>query len=136
MIVDSSALVAILWNEPDARVYAEALDEAGSCSISAATYVEAAVVVDSARNPVVSRRLDELIDLAGIEVVPLSPRQAVLARQAYRDFGKGSGSSAQLNLGDCFTYALAADTREPLLFKGDDFTHTDVSAAVPGTSSG
>jgi len=57
----------------------------------------------------------------------------MLARQAYRDFGKGSGSAARLNLGDCFAYALAADTREPLLFKGDDFTHTDLTAAVPTT---
>jgi ribonuclease VapC len=136
VIVDSSALVAILWNEPNARRYAEALDQAASCSMSAATYVETAAVVDAARNPVVSRRLDELIEISGIQVVALSQRQAVLARQAYRDFGKGSGSSARLNLGDCFSYALAADVREPLLFKGDDFTHTDVTAALPGTSSG
>lgn len=112
MIVDSSALVAILWNEADARIYAEALDQARPCSMSAATYVETAVVIDAARDPVVSRRLDELIDISAIEVVVLSHRQAMLARQAYRDFGKGSGSAARLNLGDCFAYALAADTRE------------------------
>jgi len=135
VIVDSSALVAILWDEADARIYAEALDQAGPCSMSAATYVETAVVIDAARDPVVSRRLDELIDISAIEVVALSHRQAIIARQAYRDFGKGSGSAARLNLGDCFAYALAADTREPLLFKGDDFTHSDLTAAVPTTSS-
>lgn len=131
MIVDSSALVAILWNEPDARVYAEALYQGGHRSMSAATYVETAVVVDAAKDPVVSRRLDELIDIAGIAVVALDRRQALLAREAYRDFGKGSGSPARLNLGDCFAYALAAVSREPLLFKGDDFTHTDVTPALP-----
>ena len=135
MIVDSSALVAILWNEPDARVYAEALAQSGRCGMSTATYVETAVVIDRAKDPVVSRRFDELIEISNIELVALSPRQAMLARQAYRDFGKGSGSSARLNLGDCFAYALAADTREPLLFKGDDFTHTDVAAAVPTSPS-
>lgn len=136
MIVDSSALVAILWNEPDARVYAEALLQGEHRSMSAATYVETAVVVDAAKDPVVSRRLDELIDIAGIAVVAPDRRQALLAREAYRDFGKGSGSPARLNLGDCFAYALAAVSREPLLFKGEDFTHTDVTPALPAAPSG
>ncbi|WP_200902411.1 type II toxin-antitoxin system VapC family toxin [Protofrankia coriariae] len=90
-------------------------------------YVEAAVVVDTARDPVASRNFDELVRVANIEVVAVTVDQAVLARQAYRDFGRGSGSPARLNFGDCFAYALAAARREPLLFKGEDFVHTDLT---------
>lgn len=129
MIVDSSALVAILRNEDDAARFANALANAGTASMSAVNWVEAAVVVDSARDPVASRRFDELINASEIEVVPMTAAQAALARQAYRDFGRGSGSPAQLNFGDCFAYALATEAREPLLFKGDDFGHTDITAA-------
>ena len=129
MIVDSSALVAILRNEDDAARFAKALANAGTAAMSAVNWVEAAVVVDSARDPVASRRFDELINASEIEVVPVTASQAALARQAYRDFGRGSGSPAQLNFGDCFAYALATEAREPLLFKGDDFGHTDITAA-------
>lgn len=129
MIVDSSALVAILRNEDDAARFANALANAGTAAMSAVNWVEAAVVVDSARDPVASRRFDELINASEIEVVPMTAAQAALARQAYRDFGRGSGSPAQLNFGDCFAYALATEAREPLLFKGDDFGHTDITAA-------
>lgn len=133
MIVDSSALVAIVRDEPDAPRYAAALVTARRKAISAVNYVEAAVVVDSARDPVASRRFDELITVAGIDVVAITEEHAVLARQAYRDFGRGSGSPARLNFGDCFAYALAAHSREPLLFKGEDFTHTDLVAVdLPG----
>jgi len=129
VIVDSSALVAILRNEDDAARFANALANAGTAAMSAVNWVEAAVVVDSARDPVASRRFDELINASEIEVVPVTAAQAALARQAYRDFGRGSGSPAQLNFGDCFAYALATEAREPLLFKGDDFGHTDITAA-------
>jgi len=129
VIVDSSALVAILRNEDDAARFAKALANAGTAAMSAVNWVEAAVVVDSARDPVASRRFDELINASEIEVVPVTASQAALARQAYRDFGRGSGSPAQLNFGDCFAYALATEGREPLLFKGDDFGHTDITAA-------
>ncbi len=129
MIVDSSALVAILRNEDDAARFANALANAGTAAMSAVNWVEAAVVVDSARDPVASRRFDELINASEIEVVPVTAAQAALARQAYRDFGRGSGSPAQLNFGDCFAYALTTEAREPLLFKGDDFGHTDITAA-------
>ena len=129
MIVDSSALVAILRNEDDAARFANALANAGTAAMSAVNWVDAAVVVDSARDPVASRRFDELINASEIEVVPVTAAQAALARQAYRDFGRGSGSPAQLNFGDCFAYALATEAREPLLFKGDDFGHTDITAA-------
>ncbi len=129
MIVDSSALVAIIRAEPEAPRYAAALANAASPAMSAVNYVEAAVVVDSVRDPVASRRFDELVRVADIEVVAVTAEHAALARQAYRDFGRGSGSPARLNFGDCFAYALAAARREPLLFKGLDFIHTDLVAA-------
>lgn len=129
MIVDSSALIAIFRDEDDAPQIAATLAHATAPSISAVNWVEAAVVVDSARDPVASRRFDELIHASDIVVVPVTAAQAVLARHAYRDFGRGSRSPAQLNFGDCFAYALAAEAREPLLFKGDDLGHTDITAA-------
>jgi ribonuclease VapC len=130
VIVDTSALVAILRAEPDAAVYADALAGAGSASMSAGTYVELGAVVDGVRDPVVSRRLDELLDRAGIRIEPLTAEQARIARRAYQDFGRGSGHPARLNFGDCLSYGLAQDRGEPLLFKGDDFPHTDVTPAV------
>jgi ribonuclease VapC len=126
VIVDSSALIAILRNEPDAPTYTAAIEAARDCRISAATYVETATVIDSVRDPVASRRFDELIEEAGLVVEPVTEAQAKIARAAYRDFGKGSGHPAQLNFGDCFAYALAKSMNKPLLFKGNDFSHTDV----------
>jgi ribonuclease VapC len=128
MIVDSSTIIAILRDEPDAAAMAEALQEAPIRRISAVTYVEAAVVADNDRNPLLSRRFDGLVRDAQMLVEPVTARQAELARQAYRDFGKGR-HKAGLNLGDCFAYALAKEMDEPLLFKGDDFCHTDVESA-------
>jgi len=128
MIVDSSAVIAVLRNEPDAGAIAEALRQAPLRRISAVTYVEAAVVADNNRNPVLSRRFDDLIRNAQMLVEPVTLRQAEIARQAYRDFGKGR-HKAGLNFGDCFAYALAKEMDEPLLFKGKDFTHTDVEVA-------
>ena len=127
MIVDSSALIAILRNEPDASAIAQALQQAPFRHISAVTYVEAAVVADNDRNPLLSRRFDNLIRDAQVSVEPVTPRQAEIARQAYRDFGKGR-HKAGLNFGDCFAYALAKEMDEPLLFKGTDFARTDVEA--------
>lgn len=129
MIVDSSALVAIIRAEAEAPRYAAALAGVARPTMSAVNYVEAAVVVDSVRDPVASRRFDELVRVADIDVVAVTAEHAALARQAYRDFGRGSGSPARLNFGDCFAYALAAARREPLLFKGLDFIHTDLVAA-------
>jgi ribonuclease VapC len=128
MIVDSSSIIAILRNEPDAGAMAEALQEASVRRISAVTYVEAAVVADNDRHPVLSRRLDELVRDAQMRIEPVTAGQAEIARQAYRDFGKGR-HKAGLNLGDCFAYALAKEMDEALLFKGDDFCHTDVEVA-------
>ncbi len=130
MIIDTSALIAILRDEPDAARYAEAIAEAGERRISAATYVETAAVIDGAGDPIASRRLDELFREARIVIEPVTASQAQIARQAYRDFGKGRGHAAKLNFGDCFSYALATENAEPLLFKGDDFARTDVACAL------
>ena len=130
MIVDTSALIAILRREPDARSFTDAIDAASTRRISAGTYMEAAVVIDSNRDPVLSRRFDELIDSAQIVIEPVTETQARLAREAYRDFGKGSRHPAALNFGDCFAYALAKERREPLLFKGNDFAQTDIAPAL------
>ena len=130
MIVDTSALVAILRAEPDAATYAEALAGATSARVSAANYLETAVVIDGARDPVASRRVDDLVRAAGLGVESVTAEHAAIARAAYRDFGRGSGHPARLNFGDCFAYALARATGEALLFKGDDFVHTDIAAAA------
>jgi ribonuclease VapC len=133
MIVDSSALVAILKREPDWRVFAEALDTAHLSRLSAATYVEISVVVERLKDPALSREIDELLEQFNIVIEPLTVEQAKIASQAYRDYGRGSGHRANLNFGDCFTYALAREKREPVLWKGDDFAHTDLRAAAQQT---
>ena len=130
MIVDTSALIAIIGDEEDGPELAAKLDVArGPILLSAATYVEAGIVIDSDRFKGQAHRLDELINSAGIDIAAFTPTQAKLARQAYRDFGRGSGHPAKLNFGDCFAYALATESNHPLLFKGDDFTHTGVRRA-------
>jgi ribonuclease VapC len=126
VIVDTSALIAVLAGEPDAEAMLEAMAAADILAISAASYLEAGIVIDSLGDPVKSRRLDELLTALEIDVVDVSVEQAVIARAAFRDFGKGSGHPAGLNFGDLFAYALAKDTATPLLYKGDDFGHTDV----------
>ena len=128
MILDSSAIVAILRAEPEAPMMAQAVDRDEPCRISAVSYVEAAIVIDSSRDPIASRRFDDFFRESEIVVESVTHRQAEIARQAYRDFGKGR-HRAGLNLGDCFAYALAKEKGETLLFKGDDFCHTDVQAA-------
>ncbi len=130
MIVDTSALIAILRDEEDAVVYAQAIANAHVGRISAATYVETAAVIDISRDPVASRRFDDLLREARLVVGPVTEAQARIAREAYRDFGRGSGHPARLNFGDCFAYALARAMNEPLLFKGDDFVPTDISPAL------
>jgi ribonuclease VapC len=131
VIIDTSALIAILRAEDDASDMALAIERAQVRKISAANYLETAVVIDASRDPVASRRFDELVDTAELRVEPVTHDQARIARDAYRDFGKGSGHKASLNFGDCFAYALAKSTGEPLLFKGTDFGHTDLSPALP-----
>lgn len=129
MIVDSSALVAILTQEPEADTFADALSRADSPALSAATYVETAVVIDARRNPSLSRAFDRFLADNRLTIEPVTQAQAKIAREAYRDYGRGSGHPARLNFGDCFSYALARDKNLPLLFKGDDFRRTDVDAA-------
>ena len=131
MIIDTSALIAILRAEQDASQIAQAIERAQSRRISAANYLEAAVVIDGSRDPIASRRFDELVQTAELRIEPVTHDQARIARDAYRDFGKGSGHKAGLNFGDCFAYALAKSTGEALLFKGDDFIHTDITPALP-----
>jgi ribonuclease VapC len=129
VIIDTSALVAILRDEPEAALCAQAIESSAVRRLSAANFVEAAAIIDGSRDPVASRRFDDLIKEAQIVIEPVTEVQARIAREAYRDFGKGCGHPAGLNFGDCFAYALARATREPLLFKGQDFAHTDVAVA-------
>jgi ribonuclease VapC len=130
MIVDASAVIAVLKEEPEAGRFLRDMTASGEPKrMSAASYLEAAIVVDANHNPLLSRRFDDLIVRTEIMVEPVTREQAEIARAAYRDFGKGSGHPAGLNFGDCFAYALAKSMREPLLFKGDDFSHTDVAVA-------
>jgi ribonuclease VapC len=131
MIVDASAVIAILRNEAEAPVMAQAIESAAVRRISAVNFVEAAVVIDASRNPIASRRFDDFVSEAALVIEPVTDVQARIARDAYRDFGKGSKHRAQLNFGDCFAYALARATGEPLLFKGNDFGRTDIAVALP-----
>jgi ribonuclease VapC len=131
VIIDTSALIAILRAEDDAHEMAVAIEQAQVRRISAANFLETAVVIDASRDPVASRRFDELVEAAELQIEVVTFEQARIARDAYRDFGKGSGHKAGLNFGGCFAYALAKTTGEALLFKGDDFGHTDITPALP-----
>jgi ribonuclease VapC len=126
VIVDTSAFVAIINLELDGPLYEAAIEASRVNRISAATYLEVSIVIDRSRDPMVSRRVDEILSVGKFVIEPVSETQARIAREAYRDFGKGSGHRAGLNFGDCFAYALAKERNEPLLFKGDDFRHTDI----------
>lgn len=130
MIVDSSAIVAILRYEAEEDTYRRLISRAEAARISAASYLEIGIVIDKPRDPAATRSVDDFIAQSAIRIEPVTERQARIAREAYRDYGKGSGHAAGLNFGDCFAYALARDLGEPLLFKGDDFRHTDVRPAI------
>ena len=129
MILDTSALLAILLNEPEAADFAAVLDQARTIRISAASYLEAAMIIDRQRDEIRSAMLDDFLIDFDIQVEPVTVEQTRVARQAFRSFGKGIGP-AGLNYGDCFTYALAKVTREPLLFKGNAFSKTDLPPAA------
>jgi ribonuclease VapC len=131
MIVDTSALVAILQEEPGWEAFRELIIENRPARLSAGNYIELGIVVLRARNPAVSHAADDFVPQARIVIEPVTERQARIAREAYRDYGRASGHPARLNFGDCFAYALARDLNEPLLFKGDDFRHTDIRPAIP-----
>lgn len=129
MIVDSSALVAIIFDEPEADAFL-ALLMGAAASMSAATYFETGMVIDrKAEDDFAAEAFERLLTMTEIEVVPVTRQQAMLARLAYRKYGKGN-HEARLDFGDCFAYALARETGEPLLFKGDDFAQTDVIRAA------
>ena len=130
MIVDTSVIVAILGGEPEGVAFARLIADAADARISAATYVELGIVVDGRQDPVLSSALDRFLLDAGLRVEPLTSEQARIARDAYRRFGRTSGSPARLNMGDCFAYALARDLGEPLLFKGNDFKETDIELVI------
>ena len=131
MIVDSSATVAILKREPEWSTFCESVGRQQNSSASPRRITwRSSIVVDGWRNPILSREFDELIRRFNIQIEPVTAEQARIARQAYRDYGRGSGHPANLNFGDCFSYALARDKREPILFKGDDFVHTDLRSAI------
>ncbi len=130
MIIDTSAIVAVLRDEPGAEVYARLIAMAAIARISAGTYIELGVVVDGSRDAVSSGALDPFLAESHIQIEPLTESQARIARVAYQRFGKGSGHPARLNLGDCFGYALARDLGEPLLFKGNDFKLTDIEIVI------
>lgn len=130
MIIDTSALLAILYQEDDAIYFAEAIAAAPICYMSAANFLEAAINIDVHGDAEASRQLDTFIRRAGIEIRSVTYKQALIARQAYLDFGKGR-HPAGLNFGDCFAYALVRETSEPLLFKGNDFGKTDLPGYEP-----
>jgi ribonuclease VapC len=130
MIVDASALISILRQETDAHIFAESMESAAELHISAANYVEAGIVIDAEKDPVASRRLDDLMRRADIRIAAVTPEQAHAAREAYRNFGRGSGHSAKLNFGDCFAYALATTTGRPLLAKGSEFKKAGLRLAT------
>lgn len=131
MVIDTSALVAILFDEPERRSFNEAIEAAADRSMSAATFVETSIVVEGRRGADGVRLLDQLIDRSDIEIVSVDDRQARTARLAWSRFGKGR-HKAVLNYGDCFSYALAKERGQPLLFKGEDFAKTDVAkVALP-----
>ena len=130
MIVDTSVIIAVLKSEDGFEHYVDKILACeGDVFMSAASYLEAAIVTDRDRKAEKSARLDEILAAFDIKVVEISPETARTARQAHRAYGRGSGHAAKLNFGDCFSYALASDRRLPLLFKGDDFSHTDILCA-------
>jgi ribonuclease VapC len=130
MIVDTSALLAVLLREPEAASFAAAIESAEASRLSVASYLEAAIFVDRHGDEVRRAMLDTFLEEFSIQLEPVTVEQVRVARQAFQWFGKGIHPAA-LNFGDCFTYALAKVTREPVLFKGNDFSRTDLVPAVP-----
>lgn len=129
MILDSSALIAILFKEPEALHLAEAMAQAEARAVSAATVLETTIVSEGRAGPAVEGCVDQLLRDVAAEIVPVTPEHLRIAQEGWRRYGKGR-HPAGLNFGDCFAYALARSRDEPLLFKGDDFARTDVKAAI------
>lgn len=129
MVLDTSALLAVLFDEPERRRFNELIAGAPVCRLSTASFLETGIVVETRFGETGGRELDLFVHRAGIELMPVDADQAEIARSAYRRHGKGRGP-AGLNFGDCFSYALSKATGEPLLFKGDDFSKTDIESAA------
>jgi ribonuclease VapC len=129
MVLDTSALLVLLLDEPEAETFRAAVEEDGTRLVSAATLLETAIVIEARKGEAAGRELDLLIQKAEISVVPVDAEQVAEARRAYRRFGRGR-HIAGLDLGDVFAYALARTSGEPLLFKGDDFAKTDIGRVV------
>lgn len=130
MILDTSVLIALLTHESDYQQYLDAMEAASVLRLSAGSYLEIGVVLQRTQRSYLIPNSDAFLEATGVVIEAVTVEQARIARQAYRDYGKGSGHRAQLNYGDCFSYALARDKREPILFKGDDFSYTDLRSAV------
>lgn len=128
MILDTSVLAAVFFGEAESDRYIQIIHDADLCRLSAASFVELAMVIEGQLGPEAGRQLDMFLRRAEIVIEPVTVEQALLARQAFLDFGKGR-HPAGLNFGDCFAYALAKITGESLLFKGDDFRKTDIPSA-------
>ena len=128
MIVDSSAVLAVLYREPDAERYERVIAESPNCRMSVANMLEASIVLEGRGGAAAGHELDVFLQSAAIELAPVTVEHTEAARRAWRRFGKGNHPAA-LNFGDCFAYALANVTGEPLLFKGEDFSQTDIEAA-------
>ena len=127
MVIDTSILLAVLQDEPERREFNEALEAAPTRLMSTANFVETSMIIESRFGAEGTRDLDLLVSRAGITLVPVDEDQAYISRQAFRNFGKGR-HAARLNFGDCFAYALAKTLGEPLMFKGEDFSRTDIDA--------
>lgn len=132
MVIDPSAVLAILQNEPERRAFNAAIASADHCALSAASLVELSIVIEARYGTDGQGDLDLFLSTAQISIVSLDREQAEIARTAFARYGKGR-HRASLNLGDCFSYALAQWLEQPLLFKGDDFCHTDLQPAIPVT---
>ncbi len=132
MIVDTSALLAVLLQEDNATAFADEIAGASDCRMSAASFLEAAIIIDAKGDAVASRQFDAFVRAAGIAIEAVTEVQAQIAREAYSNFGKGN-HPASLNFGDLFAYALALSKQDSLLYKGDDFSKTDIECALHGS---
>jgi ribonuclease VapC len=130
MVIDTSAIVAVLFDEPDHRLYDEAIERVDIRLVSAVRRVELSFVIEGRKGDAGRERLERFFRLTGTDIVAVTPQQAEIAIEAFRRFGKGR-HPASLNIGDCFSYALATASNDVLLFKGDDFARTDVRSALP-----
>lgn len=131
MVIDSSAVLAVLFDEPERQAFTLSIERDPRRLMSTANFLESALVAETRRGEPAGRELDLLLHRADVQLVPLDADHVALARSAWRRFGKGR-HPAGLNFGDCFAYALAAASGEPILFKGEDFSHTDIAAVDTG----